>query len=86
MGCCGNRRMPPLKKQIANVTISLANAIAHAVQTGKTKADDAVISKRLSLCQSCRHLDKAAGRCAVCGCFVTLKAGADSERCPIKKW
>lgn len=76
--------MPKIKEQIKNVALSLADAAAYALQNGKIKAADHEIEKRIKTCQACQHLD--ANRCSVCGCFISLKTGIASERCPIKKW
>lgn len=76
--------MPTKAKMAANLTLSIANVVAHAISSGKIKAENAVISKRISTCQSCRHLDKT--RCTVCGCNISIKAGLASERCPLKLW
>lgn len=76
--------MPPKSKQITNFVLSVANAIANAVKSGKIVAPEATISKRISVCNSCRHLD--GNRCTVCGCFVTIKTGIASEKCPLNQW
>lgn len=86
MSCCGKpkRKMPTKSKMVASLTLSVANVVAHAISSGKIKAEDTVISKRVSVCQSCRHLDKT--RCTVCGCNVSIKAGLAAEKCPLKLW
>jgi len=89
MGCCGGggyrvKSMPSLGKQIANLTLSVANVIAHAIKTGAIRADDATITKRVGVCQSCRQLQGL--RCATCGCYVHIKTGIQKEKCPLGKW
>lgn len=87
MGCCGNsrhRRKPRLSQQIKNITLDLANVVAYAKTNGKVKADDDIISRRISVCKTCPHLDNI--RCNVCGCFVSIKAGLQATSCPLKKW
>lgn len=45
---------------------------------------------RLEICESCDHLNGVPGqltkRCAICGCFVEVKARVPGMRCPIGKW
>lgn len=85
MSCCGNRnKMPPKSKQISNFVLSVANAIASAITTGKVVAPKEVIAKRIGICQSCRHL--SGNRCSLCGCFVSGKSGLISEKCPANNW
>lgn len=86
MGCCGKskKKYPSKVKQVSNLTLTLANVIAHAISSGKIKAEDDVIAKRISICSGCRHLDKT--RCTACGCWVSVKAGLRAESCPLKLW
>jgi len=85
MSCCkGKNTLPPKSKQVSNFVLSVANAIANAIKSGKIVAPEAVISKRISICTNCRHLSE--NRCSVCGCFVNIKTGINSEKCPLNHW
>lgn len=85
MGCCKIRSgMPSVAAQAVNLTLSLANVLAHAIKHGVIGAKVPVIQKRLDICLSCRHLVQI--RCNVCGCYVDKKAALAAEKCPIGKW
>ena len=85
MSCCGNKnKMPPKTKQISNFVLSVANAIANAIKSGKIVASKESISKRIEMCKKCRHL--SGNRCSVCGCFVNIKVGINGEKCPLNHW
>ena len=86
MSCCGKsyKKYPSKAKMLSNLTLSIANVIAHAISSGKIKADNDVIAKRVNTCKNCRHLDKT--RCTACGCFISVKAGLRAESCPLKLW
>lgn len=51
------------------------NAIA-----AENKAGDAMYAARLRVCVSCDQL--ANGACALCGCYVELRAAMKNARCP----
>ena len=44
------------------------------------RAPDDDVSRRLSLCRECDHL--TGGMCALCGCYVELRAANSIQRCP----
>ena len=44
------------------------------------RAGDGLRAQRLSNCRKCDHL--ANGTCALCGCFVELRAAKVRMRCP----
>lgn len=44
------------------------------------RADDAVYTARLAHCKACAHLQS--GVCALCGCYVELRALKRRMRCP----
>lgn len=85
MSCCSrNNKAPPLVQQAKNLVLSVANVLAHVSKTGKLKAETSIITKRVDICQKCRHLIET--RCMVCGCYIALKSGLASEKCPMRKW
>lgn len=85
MSCCKSKSaLPPKSKQVSNFILSVANAIAYVVKNGKISASQNEVAKRISVCNGCRHL--AENRCSVCGCFVNMKVGMISEKCPLNKW
>jgi hypothetical protein len=87
MPCCQKqkyRQMPTILEQAKNLTLSVANVLAHAKLTGKVKAEPQTVAIRVDLCKRCRHLFET--RCSVCGCFISLKAGLSAEKCPLNLW
>lgn len=44
------------------------------------RADEALWRERLDCCRRCDHLND--GTCALCGCFVELRAAKQRMRCP----
>lgn len=85
MSCCKGKSARPSKRQQAiNLVLSVSNVIAHALKTGKAMASSNVVEKRVQTCKTCRHLEQ--NRCNVCGCFINIKAGLISEKCPLNLW
>ena len=83
MGCEGCS-FPSLPGQIKNVTLSVMGAINHAFKTGQVLASKEEITNRVSTCEACDLLVE--NRCSACGCYVALKAGLMSEKCPKGRW
>jgi len=48
------------------------------------KASTEVYGQRLSICQSCDQLTN--GMCALCGCFVEVRAAKIAQSCIKKYW
>ncbi len=48
------------------------------------RVSDAVYEHRLSVCKQCDLLNE--GTCGACGCYVELRAAAETGRCPHKNW
>lgn len=65
---------------IQNFTKSIVN---HAMNSFQYVSNDKQI-ERMNICQKCEHFDH--GRCSQCGCFLAIKTGWASEKCPIDKW
>lgn len=57
-----------------------------AAMPEEQRADEAVQTERLDICQTCDHL--LSGTCALCGCYVELRAAKRRQRCPAvpPKW
>jgi len=76
---CGEK-LPSLLKQAANV----AKAVVTHVATGMSNATPEEKNRRLSICGGCPFFKE--GRCTKCGCFLEVKTGFSSSKCPIGKW
>lgn len=44
------------------------------------RADDETVAARLAACRACDRL--MSGTCALCGCYVELRAAKKLQRCP----
>ena len=53
-------------------------------ELGIDACDDATITDRRNLCESCEHYDF--GVCGECGCFCAAKVKLKSEKCPKGLW
>jgi ribosomal protein L32 len=41
---------------------------------------------RLTVCETCNHLNKENWSCEKCGCYLDKKAKMSTENCPDDKW
>lgn len=51
-----------------------------AAMPEEQRAEEATVDARLMVCRDCDHL--MSGTCALCGCYVELRAAKKSQRCP----
>lgn len=61
---------------------SLAELIKEriALMPEEQRADEALMTVRLDVCRRCDHLNS--GTCALCGCYVELRAAKKRMSCP----
>ena len=57
-----------------------------AAMPEEQRAEEAVMAARLEACKACDHL--MSGTCALCGCYVELRAAKRVQACPDvpKRW
>lgn len=65
---------------------NLFSSMSKFVKSGFAFTSEEEYQKRMDTCQECPSLDKEAGRCKECGCFVRTKAKLKSDNCPLGKW
>lgn len=65
---------------------SAGKIIKNAVLNGKVRTDDETKKERLRVCHRCSSFWPNNNMCKECGCFMELKAGLLSMRCPLGKW
>lgn len=65
---------------------NLLSSAARFIRSGFELTNEEEYNKRINICEQCPLLDKAAGRCRECGCFVRTKAKLKSDHCPLGKW
>lgn len=52
----------------------------------KPKADDTLVSVRMSHCASCPEYLSATRQCKQCGCIMTMKTRLLEAKCPLGHW
>jgi hypothetical protein len=67
---------------------NFGQAVVRHAADGAAKVSDAVYEERLGICRQCElcNLDRMVCSHPACGCFLTIKAGWNSEKCPLDKW
>lgn len=75
---------PSLGRQLMNA----AQAAVAFAKSGFKTVDQAEIDRRLAICATCEQYDPEQERCRHpdCGCFMRVKARAQSSTCPRDKW
>ena len=68
--------------QIQNFSKALFNHTINGFQYVSAEAKN----DRLSICNNCENYEKVNKMCNICGCFLEIKTGWASEKCPIDKW
>lgn len=84
MSCCG--KSPTLTSMAKDVSNTAINAIRMAIKTGEILAQDDVIKRRITICNSNECGYKRGVKCQKCGCFLSLKTAVAAATCPIGKW
>lgn len=62
------------------------SSMAKFAKSGFELTGEQDYEKRIAICAECPSLDREAGRCRECGCFVRTKAKIKSDQCPLGKW
>jgi hypothetical protein len=76
---------PSFIEKAKNFTKSVINHVAK----GMVKVSDTVKQERMDICKSCpffNQTDPKNPTCNKCGCFLDVKTGWASEKCPEGKW
>jgi hypothetical protein len=76
------KSLPPLAKQITNVTLATLKWVA-AGRPIRSKEEQAAI---LETCKGCEFYMLDKGRCSKCGCYLKQKIKMATEACPVGKW
>ena len=63
---------------------NLMTAVGQHLATGMHAAEPELLDSRLDVCATCDQ--RTDSRCAVCGCFVEVKASWQTQDCPLAKW
>ena len=76
-----SQNMPSALVMVKNFGSSLLNYAANSFQS----VSEHVKQERIKICEGCEYYTEDK-RCSECGCFVHIKAGWASEKCPLDKW
>lgn len=79
----------PPKKEFPSTWQQLKNFArtgAAYVKDGMKNVSQEEYDERMSICNSCDQLDKKTGRCAGCGCKMSVKSWLRVAQCPLNKW
>lgn len=77
-----NAKSPNIIEKASN----FANSIIKHISNGMVKASDSVKQERMNICKSCPFFNSENTTCNKCGCFLEVKTGWASEKCPEGKW
>lgn len=84
MSCCGKNKYPSALTMARDLSVTVVQAMRHAVKTGEFMTTASETKKRLETCQICEK--KTGVRCSMCGCYISLKTAVLTATCPIGKW
>lgn len=62
------------------------NSASQYLLNGMPNVSPEAKAKRLEICQSCDKFNPNGFRCNECGCFLLIKTGWATEKCPLNKW
>ena len=77
-----NSSMPSFFQMARNAGASMVNHAMNSFQSVPANVKE----ERIKICEGCEHYNSESTRCDECGCFINIKAGWASEKCPIDKW
>jgi hypothetical protein len=79
--------MPPAVDQARNLAGAAGRVVAGMFKRERvTRTPEEADAIRTTHCDPCRHFDKPAGRCSLCGCFAKWKTRLATEHCPVGLW
>lgn len=65
---------------------NFANSVSTYIASGFKHVDQEIKTQRLDICKQCEHFKNSTYQCDQCGCFLMIKTGWATEKCPIGKW
>ncbi len=78
-------QMPKLTEMIQNFGKAVAQE-SLAFLKSKPNVTNEEKDKRFEICKSCEFFVTQSQRCMKCGCYMPIKTGWRSQKCPIGKW
>lgn len=75
-------KSPSFFKKAQNFTTSVVNYVS----SGMVNVSDPIKQERMAICRACPFFNSSNTTCNKCGCFLEIKTGWASEKCPEGKW
>lgn len=72
------------KPGVIELALNFSRAMKEYIEDGLQNINKEEYKERLLKCTMCKQRDD--DRCAVCGCFLELKAKIRSSQCPLNQW
>ena len=76
---------PPITTQLLNAGAAAARVVTATLTGQPVQVSGEVAAARLAICGPCDQR-LGDGRCAGCGCVLSMKARLATEDCPLGKW
>jgi hypothetical protein len=67
----------------AGLLETAAQVVLDGLRGERLTVDEEEMRRRKATCQACKFFDRAARRCAKCGCFMSLKVHFKPATCPM---
>lgn len=78
-------KSPSIIEKASNFT----NSVIKYVSNGMVNVSDSIKQERMEICRACPFFNETNPKnptCNKCGCFLEVKTGWASEKCPEGKW
>jgi hypothetical protein len=81
-------KLPPLTKQISNVSRAISKVVKQIRKDQPIQAPNELVENRRAICSKCpfKKTKLFADICTQCGCNIKLKTKLITEYCPLEKW
>jgi hypothetical protein len=69
-----------------NRIVNFTKAFINHASNGFQRTSNEAATFRVDTCQKCENFNPLNVTCNLCGCYLAIKVGWASEKCPIDKW
>ena len=77
---------PPLLQQAQNALKAVAKNTSSVLQGNALTVSREIYKRRIDACSLCAQYIADEHQCAMCGCYLSLKARLFAEDCPLGYW
>lgn len=81
---CDNIKIEP--PSLIQKAQNFATSVVNHISNGMVKVSDPIKEERMAICRACPFFNSSNTTCNKCGCFLEVKTGWASEKCPEGKW